>query len=132
MSKESRSFTMSRIRSKGNASTEMKMVELLRKNQITGWRRQFNLPGRPDFVFPKKRLALFIDGCFWHGCPKCKLIPKTNIEYWAKKIRGNRERDKTIKKQLEQKRWTVIRIWEHQLENSQWTVRKIRKALMIQ
>ncbi len=90
------------------------------------------MPGRPDFVFPKKRLALFIDGCFWHGCPKCKLIPKTNIEYWAKKIRGNRERDKTIKKQLEQKRWTVIRIWEHQLENSQWTVRKIRKALMIQ
>jgi DNA mismatch endonuclease (patch repair protein) len=89
------------------------------------------MPGRPDFVFKKQSLALFIDGCFWHGCLKCNLRPKTNIKYWAKKIQRNRNRDKIVKKQLEQEGWTVIRIWEHQLDNFYWLVRKINNSLLV-
>ena len=78
VSKAKRSEIMSRIRSKGNQRTEMAMVKLFRAHKITGWRRHYPIEGKPDFVFLKQRVAIFVDGCFWHGCPKCYRQPKTN------------------------------------------------------
>ena len=68
--KAKRSEVMSRIRGRGNKDTELALAKLLRRHRITGWRRNQPVFGKPDFVFPKLKLAVFVDGCFWHGCPK--------------------------------------------------------------
>jgi DNA mismatch endonuclease, patch repair protein len=70
--------------------------------RISGWRRNQGVLGKPDFVFPKQKIALFVDGCFWHGCPKPKHsnLPKNNQEFWAKKLQGNKDRDKFISREL--------------------------------
>jgi DNA mismatch endonuclease (patch repair protein) len=112
---EKRSEVMSRIRGKGNASTEQRMIRLFRANGIKGWRRNWPLPGKPDFVFPKLRIALFVDGCFWHRCPKCYRQPATNAEFWEAKIGRNVERDKDVGRELKKRGWKVVRVWEHQL-----------------
>lgn len=125
MSKESRSYTMSRIRSKGNASTELVMLSIIKHNRIKGWRRHQNLKGRPDFIFKEKRVAVFIDGCFWHGCPRCYHPPKTNEVYWNNKISRNRERDKRITKELALSGWKVVRFWEHSLQRPEWVANKL-------
>jgi DNA mismatch endonuclease (patch repair protein) len=104
---------MSRVRSKGNKTTEERLVGLLKKEKITGWRRHYPLVGKPDFVWLRPRIAVFVDGCFWHGhdCGR-NLSPKTNVDEWAKKIALTKERDAKIARQLGSKGWTVIRIWE--------------------
>ncbi|MGI0035239.1 MAG: very short patch repair endonuclease [Nitrososphaera sp.] len=111
-----RSYTMSRIRSRGNSSTELKLIRLMRGAGISGWRRKSNLCGRPDFVFPKYHVAVFVDGCYWHGCRRCALSAKTNTEYWKAKIVGNVKRDRTNTRKLKDDGWSVIRIWEHDLK----------------
>lgn len=108
---------MSEVRSHGNASTELKMVKCFRKLKIKGWRRNQKLPGQPDFVFRHKRIAVFVDGCFWHGCPICYVKPKSNIEYWQNKIDRNIERDVDVDKLLDCKGWTLLRFWEHELDS---------------
>lgn len=92
----SRAELMSRVRSKGNKTTEGRMAALLREGKITGWRRQIKIIGKPDFVWPKLRVALFVDGCFWHGhdCGR-NLTPKSNAEHWQRKIEATRLRDST-------------------------------------
>jgi DNA mismatch endonuclease (patch repair protein) len=80
--KQKRSDVMSLIRGKGNKETENALLALLRQNKITGWRRHLPLSGKPDFAFPKQRVAVFVDGCFWHGCPKCYTRPKSNLKFW--------------------------------------------------
>jgi len=110
---QKRSEVMSRIRGKGNASTEQRMIELFREHGIKGWRRNWPLTGKPDFVFPKLRVAVFVDGCFWHRCPKCYRKPATNAEFWEAKIGRNVERDKEVNGELKKKGWKVVRIWEH-------------------
>lgn len=112
----SRSELMSRVRSYGNVTTELKMAKLLRKAGLTGWRRHQPLPGKPDFVWSRQRVVLFVDGCFWHG-HTCKrnLTPKTNSEKWHEKISGNRKRDTRIRRKLRGQGWKVMRIWECQL-----------------
>ena len=91
----------------------------MRQNGIIGWRRHSKtVIGRPDFIFPKKKIAVFVDGCFWHGCPKCNLKSKSNNKYWDKKIIRNKERDRLVKKELSEAGWTVVRIWEHSLKNT--------------
>jgi DNA mismatch endonuclease (patch repair protein) len=116
ISKEQRSRNMAAIRSKGNQTTEVVFLKLLRTNKITGWRRHVrHVVGVPDFVFPKHKLAIFIDGCFWHGCRKCKTHPKTNIRYWETKITNNQKRDKAVKKRLVREGWKVFRFWEHEI-----------------
>lgn len=76
--KEKRSEVMSRIRSQGNKVTELRLISIFREARITGWRRKQPLLGKPDFVFRQQRLAVFVDGCFWHGCPKCYRRPSSN------------------------------------------------------
>jgi len=123
---------MSRIRSSGNRETEMRMIALFRRHGITGWRRNWPLFGRPDFVFPQQRLALFVDGCFWHGCPKHYMKPANNKAFWRKKLEANRARDRLVNQVLRKKGWRVLRIWEHDAARKSTTcVRRIRNALAL-
>jgi DNA mismatch endonuclease (patch repair protein) len=117
-SKAKRSEMMARIRGRGNRTTEVRLAAIFRVHGITGWRRQYPLPGRPDFAFPARRLAVFVDGCFWHGCPRHGTSPKGNARFWRKKIARNRERDREVNRQLRRRCWRVLRIWEHELRPS--------------
>jgi DNA mismatch endonuclease, patch repair protein len=113
--KQKRSDVMSRIRSHGNKATELRLIEIFREAHITGWRRKQLLLGKPDFVFCKQRLAVFVDGCFWHRCPKCYRRPSSNQAFWDEKVRRNRKRDLLVTRELRKAGWRVLRIWEHQL-----------------
>lgn len=109
-----RTLNMSRIRAK-NTSPEVKLRKLLYAEGIRGYRIHCNIPGKPDIVFTKKKIAVFIDGCFWHKCPVCFQEPATRKEFWMKKIQSNIDRDERVNKQLKEDGWTVIRIWEHEI-----------------
>lgn len=137
-SKSKRSEVMARIRSRGNKATELAFAKLLRAQRITGWRRHLaiKLPSaggpegksrqvRPDFVFKDRRVAVFIDGCFWHGCPLHCTSPSANREFWVKKLKDNRTRDRFVNRLLRRQRWTVLRLWEHQLAQRDWVIAKI-------
>ena len=114
--KEKRSHIMSRVRSK-NTKLELLLRKYLFSKGLRGYRVNVNLPGKPDIAFPKYKVAIFVDGCFWHKCPKCFKAPETNKEFWTKKINGNVERDKRVNQQLSETGYTVIRFWEHQIVN---------------
>lgn len=89
----------------------------LRAAGLTGYRLQWKVPGHPDVAWPGKRVALFINGCFWHRCPRCQpRIPKTNVEYWVVKFERNVERDKRTRAQLEEMGWRVHVVWECELK----------------
>jgi len=109
MSPEARSRTMASIRSRDTG------IELLLRKTL--WRRglrylvRSTLPGRPDIIFPGRKIVVFCDGCFWHGCPRCFLVPKQNQDYWLPKIERNKRRDKQVVTQLETEGWTVLRYW---------------------
>ena len=75
-----------------------------------------SLPGKPDFAFPEYRIAVFVDGCFWHGCPECYVRPKSNQTYWDNKLRRNKSRDAKVNSELKEMGWTSIRIWEHSMK----------------
>lgn len=125
-----RSRQMARVRSKGNKSTETRVAKLLRAHRITGWRRHLDLPGRPDFAFPKAKLALFVDGCFWHGCPTCqRRPPRNNAAFWAEKLAANARRDRRADRHLRAKGWAVMRIWEHALKGERAIESRVRRAL---
>jgi DNA mismatch endonuclease, patch repair protein len=113
--KAKRSEVMSRIRGSGNKDTELALIKIFRRHSITGWRRHQDVFGKPDFLFRRNRLALFVDGCFWHGCPRCYKRPKSNRKFWDAKIARNRERDSLVNRELRRLGWRVIRIWEHDL-----------------
>lgn len=106
---------MSRIRGRGNKDTELALASIFRRHQITGWRRHQDIPGRPDFIFRRERIAIFVDGCFWHGCPKHCRQPKGNAAFWMKKLSANKTRDKMVNQELRKLGWHVVRIWEHDL-----------------
>lgn len=114
-SPQKRSEVMSRIRGTGNRTTELRLAALFRALGITGWRRHQTLPGRPDFVFRKLRLAVFVDGCFWHGCPAHGTRPRANARFWRTKLERNRTRDREVGRELRRRGWRVVRIWEHEL-----------------
>ncbi len=124
-----RSEVMSRIRSRGNKETELALLSILRLNRITGWRRHAPLLGKPDFTFPKVRLVIFVDGCFWHGCPRCYRRPRSSTSYWDSKLSRNRQRDRQVTRTLRREGWKVIRIWQHQLKQTDIVALKIHKIL---
>ena len=116
---KTRSKIMSNIRSKGNKSTELKFRMIMVRAGISGWCvHPKDITGNPDFAFPGFSTAIFVDGCFWHGCPVCGHIPKSNSKYWQIKILRNIERDKKLRSQLQVEGWKVIQFWEHGLANS--------------
>lgn len=129
LSKEKRSEVMAAIRSSGNRSTELRLARILRASSITGWRRDQALAGRPDFVFRQERLAVFVDGCFWHGCPWHCRMPKSEQGYWEPKISRNKARDKAIRDALVAAGWRVHRIWEHSLKRPSKVSEKLIRLL---
>jgi DNA mismatch endonuclease (patch repair protein) len=120
---------MAAIRSKGNKRTELKLASIFRGYGIKGWRRHPPLPGRPDFLFSRQRLVVFVDGCFWHGCRWHCRMPKSRGEYWAPKIARNKARDIESGKKLRKLGWRVYRIWEHSLKNPERIVTRIQAML---
>lgn len=117
--KTKRSRIMSRIPSKKNKSTELKLISIFYANGIKGWRRGYPVKGRPDFVFLDKKIAIFVDGCFWHGHDCRNTRPKDNEEFWQKKRERNIARDQQVNELFEKRGWTVIRIWECELKHKE-------------
>jgi DNA mismatch endonuclease (patch repair protein) len=110
-----RSALMSKVKSRGNRSTEIAVEEVLIQRRIRGWEKHpKGIKGAPDFLFPKSRLAVFVDGCFWHSCPKCaRNVPISRRGFWSRKIEQNRRRDNRVRAALRRQGYSVIRIWEH-------------------
>jgi len=112
----SRSATMRAIKGAQNKTTEMRLRAALASAGLHGWKiRPGNIIGNPDVVFPQERVAVFADGCFWHGCPCCGHIPATRSNFWAVKIGRNQQRDRRVSRLLRRKGYSVIRVWEHEL-----------------
>ena len=109
---------MSRIRGRGNKATEIALAKLFQRNKITGWRRNQKVFGKPDFVFYKLKLAIFVDGCFWHGCPKHGTQPAGNRSFWKQKFARNLARNRLVNRTLRLAGWQVLRIWEHDLHRA--------------
>ncbi|WP_433704645.1 DNA mismatch endonuclease Vsr [Paraburkholderia sacchari] len=144
---------MASIRGRGNKTTETAFVAILRAAAIVGWRRHLKLPlrlfqdrnaqrpmgsrqgrrhaatVRPDFVFRELKLAVFVDGCFWHKCPIHYKAPKTNEYYWERKINANVARDRRIDAALKSAGWRVLHLWEHELATPSGVLRKLRRRL---
>ncbi len=122
---------MAAIRGSGNAATELRMIALLRAHGITGWRRKARVFGKPDFVFRAARVAVFVDGCFWHGCPRHGTQPRTRAAFWAAKFSRNKARDREVGRTLRRAGWTVLRVWECALARKHWprTAGRVRRAL---
>lgn len=104
------------------------MIGLLKRHGIKGWRRHRRVSGTPDFCWPGQKIALFVDGCFWHGCPRCYKVPKSNVLYWQSKVAANRRRDRRADSLLRKRGWTVLRVWECRLHDKR-TITRIRKAI---
>jgi DNA mismatch endonuclease (patch repair protein) len=122
---------MSKVRSKGNKSTELRLIELFKAAGLTGWRRNYPVKGKPDFVFPKLRVAVFADGCFWHGHDCRNTRPTANSDYWAAKRERNMRRDIEVVARFETRGWRVLRIWECELKknNKAATLERIKNLL---
>lgn len=145
-----RSEMMSKIRGTGNKSTELAFIAAMRKAGIKGWRRhiafrlELMLPGRraktgemkasvirPDFVFREEKLVVFIDGCFWHRCPKHSSIPKQNADFWLQKLELNVARDIATTAAFKKKGWRVMRVWEHDLLEQEKMIRRLTRRLAL-
>jgi DNA mismatch endonuclease (patch repair protein) len=146
-SKAKRSEVMSRIRSRGNRDTEERLAQLMRAAGVKGWRRQVALwlearaagrgisktrsKVRPDFVFRSSCVAVFVDRCFWHGCPRHCRMPTSNRAFWEGKITGNIARDRRVTRQLRKQGWAVLRIRECALSRARLagTIARLKRAL---
>lgn len=122
---------MRRVKSSRNKSTEERLISVFHELHITGWRRNYKVKGHPDFVFPKQKIAVFVDGCFWHGHDCRNTRPANHAEYWARKRERNIQHDKDITTLFETRGWTVIRIWECELKkkNLSHTTAKLQNML---
>jgi len=145
---------MSRIRGRGNERTEKNIIDLFRHIGVKGWRRHvtihfpkssspkskssdeivFKSKVRPDFIFPKLKITLFVDGCFWHGCPKCYRLPKSRKKFWSMKIQRNRERDRFQSYSLRRMGWRVIRVRECSLlpKRAEATAKRLKRLISSQ
>jgi len=131
LSKRERSRTMAAVQAKDTRSTERRLRAKLVAVGIGGWRYQAaDLTGKPDFVFPRKRVVVFVDGCFWHGCPRCYRRPSSRRGYWDAKVARNKARDRRVTRTLRRMGWRVLRIWEHELAKTpQRCVEKVANLL---
>src|SRR5271168_2766714 len=114
----SRSENMRAIRSSGNKTTELRLRAMLMQRALRGWELQpRDMMVSPDLLHSSKRVAVFVDGCFWHGCPNCGHIPKTNRSYWRTKILRNKRRGIVVSRALRARGYSVVRIWECKLRD---------------
>ncbi len=138
--KKKRSDVMRRIRSRGNKDTELVMMRVLRRERITGWRRHdvvrfltlnSSSQVRPDFVFRKSRVTLFVDGCFWHGCKTHCRMPEGSRSFWKAKLVRNMARDTEVTRSLRRCGWRALRVWEHELsqKNERRLLARLRRVL---
>ena len=109
-----RSEVMSKIRAK--TILERQFFKILRSKGLKFKTHVSKLPGKPDIVFPKQKIIVFVDGCFWHKCPEHFNVPATRTDFWMHKIRNNMQRDKIVNKLLKEDEWKVLRFWEHEIE----------------
>jgi DNA mismatch endonuclease (patch repair protein) len=130
LSPRERSERMARVRSRGNRSTEQAVRGSLRRCGVTGWRSHPpSLFGKPDFFFPKERVAVFVDGCFWHACPHCKRrMPRQRRGFWKAKLQNNVARARIVNETLNKQGIRVLRVWEHELREDAWTGRVIHEV----
>jgi DNA mismatch endonuclease, patch repair protein len=124
-----RSRIMAKVRSSGNQSTELRLIQIFKAFKIHGWRRRAPIFGSPDFVFPRERLAVFVDGCFWHCCHLHGSLPASNRNFWKRKLARNRERDRLVTRELKKKGWIVLRIWQHELKMPDEIAHKVWQSL---
>jgi DNA mismatch endonuclease, patch repair protein len=130
LTKKQRSFNMSQIKAR-DTKPEITLRKLLFEKGIRGYRIHYKLPGKPDIVFTKRKVVIFIDGCFWHKCPSCFVTPGTQTEFWMKKINANVKRDIETTKILINDSWNVLRFWEHDVKkNSEKIISKISRSLI--
>ena len=131
--KAKRSDVMSRVRGRGNKSTELALLALFRRYTIAGWRRHRAIFGNPDFIFPLAKLAIFVDGCFWHACSKHGTQPTSNRAFWKRKLTRNKSRDRLVNRTVRAGGWSVLRIWQHELtrKNESRLLRRIRRTLRL-
>ena len=125
VSKEVRSQIMRSVKSKGGRSTEAALGKLIRAAGMVGYRKNWRVEGKPDFAWPKRKLAVFVDGCFWHG-HSCKKLPESNTAFWKSKIEANQMRDKKVSSMLRRMGWRVIRIRECKVKNPASLARIVR------
>lgn len=115
VSKETRSKIMSRIRGK-NTKPEILLRKNLWHSGHKGYRLNYGKAfGKPDICYVGKRISIFVDGCFWHGCPSCYKKPSSNKKYWSEKLKQNKERDMKANIKLKKEGWVVMRFWECQI-----------------
>ena len=117
LTKKQRSYCMSRILST-NTGLEITFKKHMRSGGIKGSRKGIKVVGKPDFIFPASKVAVFLDGCFWHGCPECYKEPATNKTFWKNKISKNKKRDKEVNRLLKKDGWKVKRVWGHQIKKT--------------
>jgi DNA mismatch endonuclease (patch repair protein) len=123
-----RSEVMALVRSRANMATELALVKLFRQHGITTWRRHQPVFGKPDFIFRRQRVAIFVDGCFWHGCPRHATLPATRRAFWLAKFARNKARDRLVNRTLRKQGWRVIRVWEHELRSPNRVIARVRKV----
>lgn len=125
--------TMQAVKGK-RTRLEKRLFSMLAGMGLKGWKQNVsNVTGKPDVVFARQKVAIFVDGCFWHGCPVCKRkLPQTNRKYWERKIARNVKLAKSHNQHLYKNSWTIIRIWEHEINSKvarQEIVVKIRESV---
>lgn len=128
---EKRSEVMKAVQSRNTKTTELKMMQIFKELHIIGWRRTYPLIGKPDFVFPKKRIVVFVDGCFWHGHDCRNVTPSANADFWNVKRAYNKQHDAIVTETLIKKNWKVIRVWECELKkkNRELLLAKIKDLI---
>ena len=129
-SRAKRSEIMQHVKSSGNKSTEIRLISYFNTHHITGWRRKYNVKGHPDFVFLKRRVSIFVDGCFWHGHDCRNTRPKDNSEYWMVKRNRNIAHDRAVTALFQERGWTVVRIWECELKKKNQAILEEKLKLL--
>lgn len=120
---------MAKVRSQ-NTRLEQTLFNLLIESGLSDFATHIKeLPGKPDIVFNKQKLIVFLDSCYWHGCPKHLRMPSSNVEYWQNKIKRNKTRDRRQSSELKKNGWNVVRVWEHELKTPAAVVSKITRSL---
>lgn len=117
LSKSERHKVMSKIKHSGTMP-EKKLRRLFLSFKTKSEFNTKDVLGKPDIIIRNKKLAIFIDGCFWHGCKICRSVPKTNHDFWKRKITYNKKRRELVKKTLQKEGWVVLEFWEHEVNNS--------------
>jgi len=131
LTKNQRRKNMQNIRS-ANTKVELLLAKELKKRKVYFARNVKTITGKPDFVFRRKKIAVFVDSDFWHGHPARCIMPKSNCDYWNDKIKRNKARDRKVNKELNSKGWKVVRIWEHNLKHHfKRSINKILKEVVV-